>query len=339
MTPASYVSVLYCRVCGEEIERAEKSEGSALEPDWSAWKEVDKKTHQRVSKHDSSIVETAEHNWDDGLVIAPTCCEEGKTIYTCKSCGYYEEREIVEPDPSAHVLGPSVQEKRVNATTKSSGSYYLVKRCTVCGEVINRTHVEILKLKKGEYNIDIRTKVKGGKKYTGKSYNLDVNSAPVSSNTITVEAVFEEIELPYKGEVSMTVDDTYELGYEIYPSGTMPRGMRWSNSDSDVVTVDGNGVITAVNAKTVTVPAAVKIGGKTFSVTKISAKAFKGSKATKLIVKTKKLTKKSVKGSLKGSKIKTVQVKVGKKSVNKKYVKKYKKFFTKKNAGRTVTVK
>ena len=44
--------------------------------------------------------------------------------------------------------------------------------------------------------------------------------------------------------------------------------------------------------------------------------------------------------ALKGSKIKTIQVKVArKKSVNKKYVKKYKKIFTKKNAGRKVAVK
>jgi hypothetical protein len=91
--------------------------------------------------------------------------------------------------------------------------------------------------------------------------------------------------------------------------------------------------------KTVTVPATVKIGGKTFKVTRIAAGAFKGSKATKLVVKTKKLTKKSVKGCLKGSKIKTVKVSLGKKSVNKKYVKKYKKIFTKKNAGRKVSVK
>jgi hypothetical protein len=34
-----------------------------------------------------------------------------------------------------------------------------------------------------------------------------------------------------------------------------------------------------------------------------------------------------------------VKVKVGKKKVNKKYVKKYKKYFTKKNAGRKVKVK
>jgi len=37
--------------------------------------------------------------------------------------------------------------------------------------------------------------------------------------------------------------------------------------------------------------------------------------------------------------VKTVKVKVGKKKTNKKYVKKYKKIFTKKNAGKKVRVK
>lgn len=51
-----------------------------------------------------------------------------------------------------------------------------------------------------------------------------------------------------------------------------------------------------------------------------------------------KLKKSSVKRSLKGSQISKVKVQVGKKKTNKKYVKKYKMIFTKKNAGRKVKV-
>ncbi len=71
----------------------------------------------------------------------------------------------------------------------------------------------------------------------------------------------------------------------------------------------------------------------------IKKNAFKGSKATKLILKTKLLKKAKVKGCLKGSKVKTIQVKLGSKSQNKKYVKAYKKIFTKANAGKKVTIK
>ena len=120
--------------------------------------------------------------------------------------------------------------------------------------------------------------------------------------------------------------------------------------------------IKAKNAKIVTVPATVKLAdSKTYTVNKVGAKAFtakkvrsvtigknvaqlsigafSNSKATKMVIKTKLLKKAKVKGSLRGSKIKTVKVKVGSGSVNKKFVKKYKKMFTKKNAGRKVTVK
>ena len=78
------------------------------------------------------------------------------------------------------------------------------------------------------------------------------------------------------------------------------------------------------------------IGSK---VKKISKNAFKGTNVKTLTIKSKKLTKKSVKGSLKGSKFKTVKVKAGSKKVNRKFIKKYKKIFTKKNAGRKVTVR
>lgn len=63
-----------------------------------------------------------------------------------------------------------------------------------------------------------------------------------------------------------------------------------------------------------------------------------GAKVKTLTVKTKDLTKASVKGSLKGSKVKTVKVRVGKKKTNKKYIRKYKKIFTKKNCGKKVRV-
>ena len=97
-------------------------------------------------------------------------------------------------------------------------------------------------------------------------------------------------------------------------------------------------LLKAKNAKTVVVPATVTLGGKQYSVIKIQAKAFAKSKAVKVIVKTKKLKKATVKRSLKGSTVKKIKVKVGKAKANKKYMNKYKKIFTKKNAGRKVTV-
>lgn len=96
----------------------------------------------------------------------------------------------------------------------------------------------------------------------------------------------------------------------------------------------------AAAKKTITVPASIKVGGKVLKVTKIEARAFKGSKAKTVVVKSAKLTKKGVKNSLKGSKVKTVKVKVSSvKKVNKKQIKKYKAIFVKANSGKKVTVK
>lgn len=119
--------------------------------------------------------------------------------------------------------------------------------------------------------------------------------------------------------------------------------------------------IKAKNTKSVKVPATVKIEGETYKVTQINAKAFTGksirtvtigqnvssikkngfagSRAQTLIIKTKLLKKAKVKGCLKGSKVKTIQVKVGSASQNRKYVNNYKKIFTKANAGIKVSIK
>ena len=103
-----------------------------------------------------------------------------------------------------------------------------------------------------------------------------------------------------------------------------------SNINKGTVTAADIKKASALGATTVTLGPKVK---------KIKKNAFKGTKITTIVVKTKKLKAKSVKGSLKGSKVKTVKVQVGSKKINKKYVKKYKKFFTKKNAGKKAKVK
>ena len=73
---------------------------------------------------------------------------------------------------------------------------------------------------------------------------------------------------------------------------------------------------------------------------KVGAQAFKGCKKLKKLTACSKLLKKAaVKGSLKGSSVKTIKVKVGAKKLNKKFVKKYKKIFKKKNSGKKVKVK
>lgn len=102
-----------------------------------------------------------------------------------------------------------------------------------------------------------------------------------------------------------------------------------SNINKSTVTAADIKKASNLGATTVTLGAKVK---------KISKNAFKGTKIKTVIVKTKKLKKASVKKALTGSKVTRIKVSIGKKKVNKTYVKKYKKIFTKKNAGKKVKV-
>ncbi len=108
----------------------------------------------------------------------------------------------------------------------------------------------------------------------------------------------------------------------------------------NTATVNAKALDKAVKAKGGSVKYVTKfiLGSK---VKKISPDTFKKYRKVTLIeLRTKKLTKKTVKNSLRGSKVKTVKVNVSKKKkANKGFVKKYKKIFTKKNAGRKVSVK
>ena len=141
--------------------------------------------------------------------------------------------------------------------------------------------------------------------------------------------------------------DDEEPGSETDPPKEENNGEE-ANADKVVKTVSS----VTVNTKTVNAKAvkqAIKKAGSTDravveivlgkKVRKISKGAFKGTNVKTLVVKSKKLKKKTVRGSLKGSKIKTVKVKTGSKKTSRKYVKKYKKIFTRKNAGRKVKVK
>ena len=88
-----------------------------------------------------------------------------------------------------------------------------------------------------------------------------------------------------------------------------------------------------LKAKSAVVPATVKIGKKVYKVTKIADSAFVGYASLKTVtVNTNNLTMKGVKGALKHSKVTTIKA-------SKKKVKAYKKIFTKKNAGKSVSVK
>ena len=147
-------------------------------------------------------------------------------------------------------------------------------------------------------------------------------------------------EAPTQSTLEITLVDKPEANTEIEPTNstkvstgsTTKAKARKKASNLNKTTVKAVDIrkASSLGATTVTLGPKVK---------KISPNAFKNTKIKKIVIKTKKLKAKTVKNSLKGSKVKTIKVSIGKKATNKKYVKIYKKIFTKKIAGKKVSVK
>ena len=78
----------------EEIELAD-TVIAPLGHKWGAWTELDDDQHQRVCERDSSHVEKANHDWDEGEVTTePTATKDGVRTHTCKECGATKTESI-----------------------------------------------------------------------------------------------------------------------------------------------------------------------------------------------------------------------------------------------------
>ena len=80
--------------------------------------------------------------------IDPTCTDVGSTTYTATfGIDWAVGTTVTEEIPAlGHTAGDAVEENRVEATFDKAGSYDSVVYCSVCGEEVSRTPVEIPKL-------------------------------------------------------------------------------------------------------------------------------------------------------------------------------------------------
>ena len=185
---------------------------------------------------------------------------------------------------------------------------------------------------------------------------LVTNSDTDGAGTVAVTSAATQAE-------AIVIPNTVEINGSFYKVNKIAARAFFENTTiktvyigANVTVIDTNAFFGCPNLVKVSGGAGLKVIGQnafarcpklsTFIITskvlyKIGPQAFyKDSRLKTVYVKnTTKLTKSGVKKSLKGSKVKTVKVKVGSKKENKKYVKKYKKFFTKKNAGKKAKVR
>ena len=111
-------------------------------------------------------------------------------------------------------------------------------------------------------------------------------------------------------------------------------GLKYTVTDVKTVWVKSVSSSTLRKKALITIPSTVTYKGVTYKVAGISPKAFANAKAKTLKVYTAKLSKARVKNSLSGSKVKKIRL-FGSAKAKKAT---YKKYFTKKNAGRAATV-
>ena len=309
---------------------------------------------------------------DDSLTLKENLPEKGAKVtidsylthavygdyYTkYKAAGNTEAAELFKPFYRQHaevtitIQGPHVHKlvhynaKAATATADGNTEYWL---CPGCGKYfadengtkeLTKADVTIAKKgttpKKGSSTTKnnaakSNTPAKTGTVLNSGNSSYTVTSADKKNPTVALKST--------KAKGTLTVPATVTVGGVKYKvTAIAPKAffknkkLKKVNVGSNIITIGSQAFSKCKKLKKVTIGS---------NVTTIGSKCFAGSKKLKtLTVKSTKLTKSGVKNSLKKSKIKRVKVKVGSKKLNKQYVKKYKKFFTKKNCGKKVKVK
>ena len=231
-------------------------------------------------------IEKTDHTWDHGVVSKdPTCTEKGSKTYTCAVCRETKTEEI----PATGHQNKEVRDKKAATCTKAgyTGDTY----CKDCGEL----------LKTGK-ETDALGHTWGKGKVTRKSTYTAAGQITYTCSRCGKKRVITTKKLFYpKAGTKYTVAGCQ---YKVIKAG------------AEVSLVGTN-----KNAKSVTIPAVIKVKGVTYKVTSIGAKAFNGSKKlTKVTIGT-NIKKISNNAFYKCKSLKTVIIKsvlLTKKTANKK---------------------
>lgn len=197
-------------------------------------------------------IEKTDHTWDNGVVSKdPTCTEKGSKTYTCAVCRETKTEEI----PATGHQNKEIRDKKAATCTKAgyTGNTY----CKDCGEL----------LKTGK-ETDALGHTWGKGKVTRKSTYTAAGQITYTCSRCGKKRVITTKKLFYpKAGTKYTVAGCQ---YKVIKAG------------AEVSLVGTN-----KNAKSVTIPAVIKVKGVTYKVTSIGTKAFNGSKKlTKVTVGT-----------------------------------------------------
>ena len=219
-------------------------------------------------------IEKTDHTWDNGVVSKdPTCTEKGSKTYTCAVCRETKTEEI----PATGHQNKEVRDKKAATCTKVgyTGDTY----CKDCGEL----------LKTGQ-ETDALGHTWGKGKVTRKSTYTAAGQITYTCSRCGKKRVITTKKLFYpKAGTKYTVAGCQ---YKVIKAG------------AEVSLVGTN-----KNAKSVTIPAVIKVKGVTYKVTSIGAKAFNGSKKLKKVTIGTNIKKISNNAFFKCKSLKTVTIK------------------------------
>lgn len=219
-------------------------------------------------------IEKTDHTWDNGVVSKdPTCTEKGSKTYTCAVCRETKTEEI----PATGHQNKEVRDKKAATCTKAgyTGDTY----CKDCGEL----------LKKGK-ETDALGHTWGKGKVTRKSTYTAAGQITYTCSRCSKKRVIATKKLFYpKAGTKYTVAGCQ---YKVIKAG------------AEVSLVGTN-----KNAKSVTIPAVIKVKGVTYKVTSIGAKAFNGSKKLTKVTVGANIKKISNNAFFKCKSLKTVTIK------------------------------
>lgn len=214
--------------------------------------------HAATCGHETEVSDKAVHTFGEWTVTKEATEDaEGVKERSC-SCGYKETAKI---DKLAHTIHVKDKGTRVEPTCEKKGS--ITYKCTKCGEVMEVVELAATghKWDAGKVTKEATETAEGVKTYTCSVCGKTKTEA-IPKKTATTQ------EPPKKGDV--VKDDKTSVKVEV--SDVKKKEVEYKEPANK-------------KAKTVSIPATVKINGVTYKVTKIADNAFKNNKTvTKVTV-------------------------------------------------------
>lgn len=113
-----------CNDCGAEKTETVEATGHS----WGKWVDDENGTTHSRECANCDATQTANHNWDDGVVTTPaTCGKDGVKTYTCEDCGATKTETI--PATGEHVWDDGVVTTPATCDKDGVKTY----TCTACG--------------------------------------------------------------------------------------------------------------------------------------------------------------------------------------------------------------